>query len=154
MISPLLKQGVSDRKGQGFPGTGIELVDWLISGPDPKACKFSDYVCYRPADPKIKGKREPLWKIWVAQGPDLAKQELDKALICPDLTDPDTLATYRTPSQIDSQAAETDSIQIFIKTLGRKHICWKLRKGMRIQDLVYEIQIHLGILANSQNLIH
>lgn len=39
---------------------------------------------------------------------------------------------HRTKGNV-KHATEADSIEIFIKTLEDSHLCWTLRKGVRIQ---------------------
>lgn len=84
---------------------------------------------------------------------ELAKHDPDRALICLDLSDTGRWATDRALPQTDPHSTEVDLIQIFIKTLEGRHLCWRIWKGRRILDLKYKIQNHLDISACKQNLI-
>lgn len=76
-----------------------------------------------------------------------------EATRCLDLTYLGTWVTDRAIPQKDTHSKEEDQIQIFIKTLDGKTICWRIWKGRKIQELKNKIENHLGIPAYRQNLI-
>lgn len=65
---------------------------------------------------------------------------------------PDT--TNQGLNKVVSLCKEEDLTQIFIKSIGGRHYCMKLNKGMVIQDLKKEIQKQLGTPTEYQNLIY
>lgn len=71
--------------------------------------------------------------------PDLAKHESERASICTETLESGALEIDRAHTQSDLHINEAELIQIFIKTLEGRHVCWRIGKGKRIQDLRYLI---------------
>lgn len=132
----------------------VRLTRWL----DLAVYKPFSSIYHRLADPVTKGNGKPSTRVTTMQEnvwgiclgalytnlpphreQDLTKKELDRASICLDSSDLGTWAIGRAPSQTDPHSTKVDLIQIFIKTLEGRHICWRIWKGRRIQELRYKI---------------
>lgn len=90
-------------------------------------------------------------------GGDLAGQTKmklnEKAMGQLDLINSGSWATEIATKQVVTHPKKENPIQIFIKTLEGKTVCWRICEGRKIQELKNKIQNQLGIPAHRRNLI-